>query len=51
MLYELNKKEIRNIIEDIKTFVSENLDEWYIKQEILDNLTQLTIILEQNDVI
>lgn len=51
MLLELNKKEIRNMIESIETFVADNLDEWYIKQEILDNLKQLTIMLEQNDVI
>ena len=51
MLLELNKKEIRGMIEHIETFVTENLDEWHIKQEILDNLKQLTIVLERNDVI
>lgn len=51
MLLELNKKEIRSQIEYIESFVAENLDEWYVKQEILDNLKQLTIMLEQNDVI
>ena len=51
MLSDLNKKEIRDTVEHIKTFVTENLDEWYIKQEILDNLKQLTILLERNEVI
>ena len=50
-MLELNKKEIRGIIEYIETFVTENLDEWYIKQEILDNLKPLTITLEHNEVI
>ena len=47
----LNKKEIRDEIGYIETFVKENLDEWYIKQEILDNLKQLTIMLERYKVI
>lgn len=51
MLSESNKNEIHNMIESIETFVADNLDEWHIKQEILDKLKQLTIMLEQNDVI
>ena len=53
----LNKKEIREQLEYIKTIVENDVhpavspDDWYIYSNLGDELDQLVILLKQNDVI
>lgn len=56
-LFELNKKEIRGQLEDIKEIVENDVhpavspDNWYIYSNLHDEIEQLEIILRRNNVI
>ena len=53
----LNKKEIRERLEDIQNIVENDVhpavspDNWYIYSNLHDEIEQLEILLKQNDVI
>lgn len=48
----LNKKEIREQLEDIKNFLENDAqDDWYIYSNLRDKIEQLEILLKLNDVI
>ena len=53
----LNKKEIREQLEDIKNIVENDVhpavspDNWYIYSNLRDELDQLEILLKRNNVI
>lgn len=53
----LNKKEIREQLEDIKNIVENDVhpavspDNWYIYSNLHDEIEQLKILLKRNDVI
>lgn len=58
MLFELNKKEIREQLEEIEKIIKEELrpalwngTRWYIYMNLHDEFEQLEIILKRNEVI
>ena len=57
LLYELNRKEIRNQLDEIIKYVDDEVhpavspDRWYVYSNLHDEITQLKILLEQNNVI
>lgn len=51
MIEPLNKKEIRNQLENIKEFLEEHQENWYVYETLRDELRQLEIMLEREQVI
>lgn len=56
-MLELNKKEIREQLEEVKSIVENDVhpavspDNWCVYSSLHDELEQLEILLERNDVI
>lgn len=57
LLYELNRKEIRNQLDEIIKYMDDEVhpavspDRWYVYNNLHDEITQLKILLERNNVI